>query len=155
MFNLGDDHWYALERVLHYIIGTMSYEIYYLGHLAILEGYNDSNWISNVDKIYDTSGYMFTLGGGTMPWRPCKHTILTRSTMEGEPNTLDTASIYRGRMDVWAPKEVVGGWKPSIPAILMNHDNKMTIVKVKSAKNHANSIRYVKRSLKSIRSEKL
>ena len=29
MSNLGDDHWHALERVLCYLKGTMSYEIHY------------------------------------------------------------------------------------------------------------------------------
>jgi hypothetical protein len=72
--NPGDDHWYALERVLRYL-GTMSYGIHYSGHPAMLEGYNDSNWISDIDHIYTTSVYVFTLGGGAVSWRFCKQTI--------------------------------------------------------------------------------
>jgi hypothetical protein len=64
MSNPGDDHWHALERVLHYLKGTMSYGIHYSGHPAVLEGYSDANWISDIDQIYSTSGYVFTLGGG-------------------------------------------------------------------------------------------
>jgi hypothetical protein len=37
--NLGDTHWHALERVLCYLKGTMSYVIHYTGYLRILEGY--------------------------------------------------------------------------------------------------------------------
>ena len=66
MHNPGSDHWHALERVIHYLVGNMSYEIYYSGHLALLEGYSDSNWISDVDELYVMSGYVFTLGGGAI-----------------------------------------------------------------------------------------
>jgi hypothetical protein len=61
--NLGDDHWCALERVMHYLLGTMDYRIYCFGYPTILEGYIDANWISNVDELYAMSGYVFTLGG--------------------------------------------------------------------------------------------
>jgi hypothetical protein len=41
--NPEDDHWRTLERVMHYLVGTMDYIIYYSGYLAILEGYSDAN----------------------------------------------------------------------------------------------------------------
>jgi hypothetical protein len=49
MLNPRSDHWHTLDRVIRYLIGTMSYEIHYSGHPAILEGHSDSNWISNAD----------------------------------------------------------------------------------------------------------
>jgi hypothetical protein len=61
--NLGDDHWRVLERVMHYLAGTMDYMIHYTGYPIVLEGYNDANWISDVDELYATSGYVFILGG--------------------------------------------------------------------------------------------
>jgi hypothetical protein len=64
--NLGDDHWHALERVMHYLKGTSNYEIHYSGNLKVLEGYSDSNWISDADEIKAMSGYMFMLGGGVV-----------------------------------------------------------------------------------------
>jgi hypothetical protein len=51
MSNPGDDHRHALERVLRYLKGTMSYGIHYSGHPAVLEGYSDVNWISDIDQI--------------------------------------------------------------------------------------------------------
>jgi hypothetical protein len=77
MSNPGNDHWHALERVLCYLKGTMSFGIHYSGHPAVLEGYSDANWISDIDQIYATSGYVFTLGGGAVSWRSCKQTIVT------------------------------------------------------------------------------
>jgi hypothetical protein len=91
MSNPGDYHLHALERVLRYLKGTMSFEIHYSGYPAVLEGYSDSNWISDIDQIYATSGYVFTLGGGAVSWRSYKQTILTKSTMEAELTALDTA----------------------------------------------------------------
>jgi hypothetical protein len=52
MSNPGDDHWHALEMVLRYLKGTMSYGIHYSGHPAVLEGYSDANWITDIDQIY-------------------------------------------------------------------------------------------------------
>ena len=57
MSNPGIDHWHALERVMRYLRGTMSYGIHYSWHPAMLEAYSDSNWISDVDELYTTSGY--------------------------------------------------------------------------------------------------
>jgi uncharacterized membrane protein len=49
MSNPSNDHWHALKRVLHYFKGTMSFGIHYSEHLAMLEGYSDANWISDID----------------------------------------------------------------------------------------------------------
>ena len=91
--NPGTDHWHALERVMRYLIGTMSYRVHYSKHPTVLEGYSDSNWISDADEVYATSGYVYTLGGAVIPWRSCKQTILTRSTMETEVTAFDTDTI--------------------------------------------------------------
>jgi hypothetical protein len=61
--NPGDDHWRVLERVMHYFVDTMNYGIHYFGYPAVLEGYNDVNWISDTDGLYAMSEYVFTLGG--------------------------------------------------------------------------------------------
>jgi hypothetical protein len=78
---------------MHYLVGIMDYRIHYSRYPAVLEGYSDANWISNMDEMYATSGYVFTLGGATVSWRSCKQTILTRSTMEAELLALDTATV--------------------------------------------------------------
>jgi hypothetical protein len=72
MANPGDEHWHALERVMRYLKGTMSYGIYYTGYPRVLEGYSDLNWISDADEIKATSGYVLTLGGGAASWKSCK-----------------------------------------------------------------------------------
>jgi hypothetical protein len=41
--NPGDDHWLALERVMHYLAGTMNYRIHYSNYPEVLMGYSDAN----------------------------------------------------------------------------------------------------------------
>ncbi|WVZ53539.1 hypothetical protein U9M48_004466 [Paspalum notatum var. saurae] len=147
MSNPGTDHWHALERVMCYLKGTMSYGIHYSGH-PVLEGYSDANWISD-DELYATSGYVFMLGGGAVSWRSCKQTILTKSTMEAELAALDTASVEADWLrELLMDLPVVE--KP-IPAILMNCDNQTAIAKVNSDKENAKSSRHVRRRVKSVR----
>ncbi|XP_040375820.1 uncharacterized protein LOC121053255 [Oryza brachyantha] len=121
----------------------------YSGYPAVLEGYSDSDWISDADEIKATSGYVFTLGGGAISWRSCKQTILTRSTMEAELTALDTATVEAEWLrDLLMDLPIVE--KP-VPAILMNCDNQTVIVKVNSSKDNMKSSRHVKRRLKSVR----
>ena len=85
------DHWDALARIKKYLRGTMDYVIEYSGFPAVLEGYNDANWISDSDETKSTNGYVFTLGGGTVTWRSARETIIARSTMEYEFVALEMA----------------------------------------------------------------
>jgi hypothetical protein len=148
MSNPGINHWHVLERVMRYLCGTMSYGIHYSGHHAVLKGYSDTNWISDVDDIKATSGYVFTFGDGTISWRSYRQTILTRSTMEAELTALDTATVESEWLhELLMDLPVVE--KP-MPAILLNCDNQTVIVKVNNSKDNASS-RHVKRRLKSVR----
>ena len=71
----------------------MNYGIHYTGYPRVLEGYSDSNWISDADEMKATGGYVFTFGGGAVSWKSCKQTILMRSTMEAELTASDTQRI--------------------------------------------------------------
>uniref|UniRef100_A0A453R8Z6 Uncharacterized protein n=1 Tax=Aegilops tauschii subsp. strangulata TaxID=200361 RepID=A0A453R8Z6_AEGTS len=148
----GDVHRKALERVMRYLKGTASYGIHYTGYPKVLEGYSDSNWISDADEIKATSGYVFTHGGGAVSWKSCKHTILTRSTMEAELTTLDTATVEAN----WLRRllnDLPVVEKP-VPGILMNCDNQTVIMKVGSSKDNMKSSRHVQRRLKSVKKMK-
>ena len=48
MSNLRAKHWQGIMRVLKYLRFTRDYELHYIRYPAILEGYSDANWISNV-----------------------------------------------------------------------------------------------------------
>jgi hypothetical protein len=127
----------------------MSYGIHYSGHPAVLEGYSDANWISDIDDIKATSGYIFAFKGGAVSWRSCRQTILTRSTMEAELIALDTATVESEWLrELLMDLPVVEKY---VPAILLNCDNQTVIIKVNNSKDNTKSSRYVKRCLKSVR----
>jgi hypothetical protein len=44
----------------------MNYGIHYSRNPNVLDGYSDSNWISDADDIKAMSRYAFTLGGGAV-----------------------------------------------------------------------------------------
>jgi hypothetical protein len=134
---------------MHYLIGTMDYRIHYSGYPAVLEGYSDASWISDVDELYAMSGNVFTLGGVAVSWRSCKQTILTRSTMEAELAALDIATMEADWLrELLMDLPIVE--KP-LPIILMNYDNQMVIVKVHNSKDNMKLSRHIKRRLKSVR----
>jgi hypothetical protein len=123
----------------------MSYGIHYTGYPRVLEVYCNANWIFDADKIYVISGYVFSLGGGAV----CKHTILTRSTMEAELTALDTAGVEAEWLRVLLMDLPIV--EKSILAISMNCDDQTVIIKVKSSRDSMRSIRHVKRRLKSVK----
>jgi hypothetical protein len=51
---------------MHCLFGAMYYGIHYSEYPIVLEGYNDKNWISNMDELYAMSGYVFSLGGAAV-----------------------------------------------------------------------------------------
>ncbi|WP_310454583.1 Ty1/Copia family ribonuclease HI, partial [Staphylococcus nepalensis] len=63
---------------------TRDLALHYTRYPAVLEGYCDANWISDVKDSKSTSGYVFTLGGAAIAWKSSKQTCIARSTMESE-----------------------------------------------------------------------
>jgi hypothetical protein len=121
----------------------MDYKIYYFRYPAVLEGYNDVTWISDVDEVYTMSGYVLTLCGAAISWRAYKQTILTRSTMETKLIALDTTTVEVDWLrELLMDLPIVAKY---LPTILMNCDNQTAIVKVDSSKDNMKSSRYIKR----------
>jgi hypothetical protein len=147
--NLGDDHWRALEWIMHYLTGRMDCGFHYSGYPAVLEGYSDANWISNIDELYVMSGYVFTLAGAAVSWRSYKQIILMRSAMKAELTTLDTAIVEADWLcELLMDLSII---EKTLPAILMNCDNQTVVVKVDSSKDNMMSSRDIKRQLKYVR----
>ncbi|GKE80865.1 hypothetical protein Tco_1550865 [Tanacetum coccineum] len=87
--NLSDAHWKAMTMVLHYLRYIYDYGLHYDRYLAVIEGYNDANWISNIKDSKTTSRYVFTLGGTAISWKSSKQTVIAKSMMESEFIALD------------------------------------------------------------------
>ncbi|GJT45275.1 retrovirus-related pol polyprotein from transposon TNT 1-94 [Tanacetum coccineum] len=56
--NLSVAHWKAMTRVLHYLRYSRDYRLHYNRYPAVIEGYSDANWISDIKDSRSTSGYV-------------------------------------------------------------------------------------------------
>ena len=69
-----------MKRVLGYLDDTQNYALHYNKYPAVVEGYSDANWITGSIETKSTSGYIFTIGGGTISWKSSKQKCIARST---------------------------------------------------------------------------
>jgi hypothetical protein len=134
---------------MRYFRGTPAYGLHYTRYPVVLEGYSDSNWISDAAEIRTTSGYIFTIGGAAVSWRSHKQTILTKSTTEAELVALESATTEAE----WLKELLMDLPKVDklVPAILLHCDNQSVITIVGNAKENAKFSRHVKRRIKSVR----
>ena len=72
-------------------VNTKEHALRYEKYSVILEGYSNTNWITDSEESKSTSGYIFTLGGTTISSKSSKQTCTASSTMELKFVTLDKA----------------------------------------------------------------
>ncbi|GJU47737.1 hypothetical protein Tco_1217292 [Tanacetum coccineum] len=60
------------------------YGLHYDRYPAIIEGYSDANWISDIKDFRSTSGYVFTRGRAAISWKSSKKTVIAKSMMKSE-----------------------------------------------------------------------
>ncbi|RVW99969.1 Retrovirus-related Pol polyprotein from transposon TNT 1-94 [Vitis vinifera] len=94
----NQDHWTVVHRVLKYLRDIINYGLYYSGFPSVLEGFSDANWISDLDEMKSTSGYVFILSESVVSWKSTKQTCVTRSTMVAEFIALEKASYEAKRL---------------------------------------------------------
>ncbi|XP_071912272.1 secreted RxLR effector protein 161-like [Coffea arabica] len=123
--NPSADHWKVISRVLKYLRYTWNYGLHYTRYPAVLEGYADANWISDIRDSKSTSGYVFTLAGGAVSWKSSKQTIVARSIMESEFIALDKC----GEEAKWLHHflEDIPKWEKPVPPISIHCDSQSAI----------------------------
>jgi ATP-binding cassette subfamily B (MDR/TAP) protein 1 len=80
MENPGKEHQATVKWVLQYLRGTSDYCITYNCGCELVYGYVDSNFAGDLDKRRLTSGYVFTLAGGSIRWMSKLSKIVALST---------------------------------------------------------------------------
>ena len=146
--NPNKTHWMAMRRVLGYLKRTQNFALHYKNYPAVIEGYSDANWITGSTKSKSTSGYVFTVGGGTMYWKSSKQTCIARSTMEVEFIALDKA----GEEAEWLRNflEDIPFWPKSLTPIGIHCDSQATIGRAGSVMYNGKS-RHIRRRHNTIR----
>ncbi|WKA09039.1 hypothetical protein VitviT2T_026717 [Vitis vinifera] len=146
--NPGAKHWQGIIRVLKYLRFTRDYGLHYTRYPAVLEGYSDANWISNVKDSKSHSGYVFTLGGAAVSWKSSKQTVIARSTMESEFIALDKY----GEEAEWLRHflEDIPRWSKPVPPICIHCDSQSAIGRAQSNMYNGKS-RHIRRRHNTIR----
>ena len=70
--NPSNEHSNALHRLLRYLRSTMNWYFHFNKFPAVLEGFCDTNRVTDNDEVSSTSGYVFTLGAGANSWKSSK-----------------------------------------------------------------------------------
>ena len=74
-----------VKKALRYLQGTKGLMLTYRRSDSLhIEGYSDLDFVGDVDDRKSTSGYVFTLAGGTISWKSSKQTVTASSTMYAE-----------------------------------------------------------------------
>ncbi|XP_050160330.1 secreted RxLR effector protein 161-like [Malus sylvestris] len=78
-------HLQAAKRVLRYVNGTISFEVFYKkrGNQELL-GYTDSDYAGDQDDKKSTSRYVFLMSSSVVSWSSKKQPVVTLSTTEAE-----------------------------------------------------------------------
>ena len=77
------DHFLATKRVLRYLKETAEMGLVY-DSINNLVGYTDSDFGGDLYDRKSTSGYIFTLAGAAISWKPKKQSLVTLSSTEAE-----------------------------------------------------------------------
>ncbi|GJZ19365.1 retrovirus-related pol polyprotein from transposon TNT 1-94 [Tanacetum coccineum] len=80
----GREHWEAVKRILRYIKGTSDVALCFGDSDLIVKGYVDSDYAGDLDGSKSTTGYVFTLSGGTVSWVSKLQSVVAMSTTEAE-----------------------------------------------------------------------
>ena len=146
--NPNGDHWKGIVRVLRYLRYTRDYGLHYIRYPAVLEGYSDANWISDVKNSKSTSGYVFALAGAAISWKSSKQTVIARSTMESEFIALDKC----GEEAEWLRNflEDIPRWPKPVTAISIHCDSQSAISRAQNVMYNGKS-RHIRRRHNTIR----
>ena len=73
MSNPWKEHWTVVKRVFRYLRDTSDYGLCYQGRPGLervlhIRGFDDADWAGDLDQRRSTSGYVFSLFGGTVSW---------------------------------------------------------------------------------------
>jgi hypothetical protein len=88
-----ESHWKSSKRILHYVRGTVQFEIHYSSRgTPLLVGFTDSGWDGDLDDHKSTAGYVFNLGSGPITWACKKQQAIALSLAEAEYRVVVNAS---------------------------------------------------------------
>ncbi|KAK8954235.1 hypothetical protein KSP39_PZI002773 [Platanthera zijinensis] len=134
MGNPGRQHWEAVKWILRYLNGTKNVGLLFKksGVSGVLEGYVDSDYAGDLDRIRSTSGYIFLCGEGPISWKATLQDIVTLSTTEAEY----IAAVEAAKEAIWL-KGLAKELRISQEAVKLYCDSQSAICLAKDSVYHA------------------
>lgn len=78
-------HWYALKRLLRYLVGTINRGLLLRQDTPLsLHAFSDADWARDKDDYISTSAYIVYLGTNPISWSSRKQKTRARSSTEAE-----------------------------------------------------------------------
>ncbi|KAG2775354.1 hypothetical protein Pcac1_g13982 [Phytophthora cactorum] len=123
MENPQVEHWTAVKRIFRYLQGTKSHGIRFTPSKGVdFRGYSDADWAGDHSDRKSTSGYLFQVLGGPIPWGSKKQSSVSLSTSEAEYIALSLA-IQEGK---WVHKllcEILAAGGEDLPDLRSSRTN--------------------------------
>ena len=126
-------HWKGAKRVLRYLRGTTNFGIVFRGDdLGGPIAYSDADWAGDVGDRKSTSGYVFSIAGGSVSWRSRKQDTVALSTAEAEYVALSSAA----QECVWMRRLSAELGNPLRAPTIVKEDNQSCIAMAKNPQYH-------------------
>jgi hypothetical protein len=96
MSKLGKHHWEAVKWIFKYLKGTTCHGIMFSSEKddpSVIE-YIDLDYVGDMDDLRSTTGYVFTLAGGSICWKLPGQSIVVMSITEAEYMTVVDAAKW-------------------------------------------------------------
>ncbi|MCP3666765.1 MAG: hypothetical protein GY696_30425, partial [Gammaproteobacteria bacterium] len=134
----GKEHWAAVNRIFHYIQGTLGHGIMFDGSQnsePVLSGFADADWGGDLDGRKSTSGYIFFLGGGPVSWCSKRQDTVALSTANAEY----VAACQATQEAIWLRNLLAELGFMQKCATVIGHDNQASISMSKNPTNYGTS----------------
>lgn len=108
----------------------MDHRLCYLGYPLVLEGYSDASQITHLEDHSSTSGCVFFLGRGAIPWAYKTQTCITNSKMESKFVVLAATDKYMEWLKDLVYEILL--WSKLIAPISIRYDTAPNLAKIYS-----------------------
>ncbi|XP_059281755.1 secreted RxLR effector protein 161-like [Lycium ferocissimum] len=123
----------AAKRILHYVAGTLEYDIWYPHVSAFrLLGFTDSDWADSMGHKKSILGNVFSLGSGAITWSSEKQVTTTLSSSEAEYVAATSAACQC----IWLRRILADLYQKQEKATDIFCDNKSSIAMTKNPAFH-------------------
>jgi len=134
------ENYLAAERTLRYLQYTSDLGIEYYKDYGTLSGFSDSDCAGDIDDRKSTSGFVFVLCKGAIPWQASKQKVVALSTTEAEyvaccEASKEAVSLRRIYQDLTRISQN-GSFPPPLPPTMILVDNQGALKLIQNPRFH-------------------